>query len=58
VELKTAILETRTALREIERSYRRDIDQLETSLRLFTIIAAPALMVLLAGLIYWRRRNG
>ncbi len=58
VELKTAILETRTALREIERSYRRDIDQLETSLRLFTIIAAPALMLLLAGLIYWRRRNG
>ncbi|MGB1068327.1 MAG: Gldg family protein [Henriciella sp.] len=57
-ELKTAILETRTALREIERSYRRDIDQLETSLRLFTIIAAPGLMLLLAGLVYWRRRQG
>lgn len=57
-QLRRDIVETRRALRDIERRYRTDIDRLEALLRLFTVATGPVLMLALAGLLYWRRRRG
>ncbi|MEL7546290.1 MAG: GldG family protein [Pseudomonadota bacterium] len=55
--LRLNIVETRGALREIERSFRRDIDRLEGWLRLFTLAIGPIIMIGWALFIYWRRRR-
>lgn len=55
--LRVNIIETRSALREIERSFRRDIDRLEGWLRLITLATGPLIMIGMAMFIYWRRRR-
>lgn len=55
--LRVNIVETRSALREIERSFRRDIDRLEGWLRLVTLATGPFIMIGMAMFIYWRRRR-
>ena len=55
--LRLNIVETRGALREIERTFRRDIDRLEGWLRLITLATGPLIMIGLAMFIYWRRRR-
>ena len=55
--LRLNIVETRSALREIERTFRQDIDRLEAGLRVFTLATGPILMLGLAIYLYWRRRR-
>ncbi|MEO1642432.1 MAG: Gldg family protein [Pseudomonadota bacterium] len=52
------IINTRASLRDIERDFRREIDALELSLRLFTILGGPALLGLIGLFLWWRRRGG
>lgn len=51
------IVETREGLRQIERDFRREIDALELSLKAFTILGGPALMLLLGLFVWWRQRG-
>ena len=53
--LREDILSLRANLRDIERDYRRDIDQLESTLKAINIWGGPFL-VTLAGLLVWRRQ--
>ncbi|MEO0607527.1 MAG: GldG family protein [Pseudomonadota bacterium] len=55
--LREEIVSTRSRLRQIERDFRRDIDQLELRLRLFTILGGPALIGLLGLLLFFRSRR-
>jgi ABC-type uncharacterized transport system involved in gliding motility auxiliary subunit len=53
------MLQTRQQLRAVQLELNRDISQLETGMRLFTIVLVPALMTVLAigmGLVQRRRR--
>jgi ABC-type uncharacterized transport system involved in gliding motility auxiliary subunit len=53
------VLETRQKLRAVQLELNRDISQLETEMRIFTIVLVPALMTVLAigmGLLQRRRR--
>lgn len=54
--LREDILALRGRLRETERDYRRNIDQLEATLKAINIWGGPVL-VALAGLIVWRRQK-
>lgn len=56
-QLRENIVSTRASLREIERDFRREIDGLETRLRLFTILGGPLLMGLMGLLLWWRNRR-
>ena len=53
--LREDILTIRASLRDIERDYRRDIDQLEATLKAINIWGGP-LLVTLAGILVWRRQ--
>ena len=56
--LRENIIETRGRLREIERDFRREIDDLEMKLRLFTILGGPLLIGLIGlGLVFRKRRG-
>lgn len=55
-ELRQSVVQTRERLRIIERDFRRDIDQLEGTLRLINIWGGP-LIVLLIGLLIWFRKT-
>lgn len=55
--LREDIVTTRGRLRQIERDFRRDIDQLELKLRLFTILGGPLLMGLFGFIIFARTRR-
>ncbi|NQY39296.1 MAG: Gldg family protein [Henriciella sp.] len=55
--LREDIVTTRSRLRQIERDFRSDIDQLELNLRLFTILTGPLLMGGLGLLLYIRNRR-
>jgi ABC-type uncharacterized transport system involved in gliding motility auxiliary subunit len=53
------VLETRRKLRAVQLELNRDISQLETEMRIFTIVLVPALMTVLAigmGILQRRRR--
>lgn len=54
--LREDILSIRASLRDIERDYRRDIDQLESTLKAINIWGGP-LLVTLAGILVWRRQT-
>ncbi|MBA4225529.1 MAG: ABC transporter [Hyphomonas sp.] len=54
--LREDILSIRASLRDIERDYRRDIDQLESTLKAINIWGGP-LLVTLAGFLVWRRQT-
>jgi ABC-2 type transport system permease protein len=54
--LREDILGYRTRLRAIQRDYRKDIDQLESALKVINIWGGPGL-VALAGLIVWHRQR-
>ncbi|MFN3213414.1 MAG: GldG family protein [Henriciella sp.] len=56
--LRDDIVTTRSRLRQIERDFRSDIDQLELQLRLFTILTGPLLMGALGLLLFFRQRRG
>jgi ABC-2 type transport system permease protein len=57
-QLRAEILDTRARLREIEGDFRRDIDALESRLRLINIWTMPLLVIFAwLGLIAWRRRQ-
>ncbi|MCS6855948.1 MAG: ABC transporter, partial [Elioraea sp.] len=52
------ILATRRELRDVQRDLRRDIETLQTTLRLANIVAVPAVVGLVAiGLGVWRIRR-
>ena len=55
--LREDIVTTRGRLRQIERDFRRDIDQLELRLRLFTILGGPILIGLLGFAVFARNRR-
>jgi ABC-type uncharacterized transport system involved in gliding motility auxiliary subunit len=58
-DLQADIVQTRSKLRAVQFALRRDIDALETELRIFDIVAVPAVLTLLAivlGLLRRRRR--
>ena len=53
------VLQTRQKLRAVQLELNRDISQLETEMRIFTIVLVPALMTVLAigmGIVQRRRR--
>ena len=53
------MLQTRQKLRAVQLELNRDISQLETEMRIFTIVLVPALMTVLAigmGIVQRRRR--
>lgn len=54
--LRADIVALRDRLRSIERDYRRDIDRLESMLKLINIWGGPVLVGLL-GLLVWRRQT-
>ncbi|WP_439619198.1 Gldg family protein [Hyphomonas sp.] len=54
--LRADIVELRDRLRSIERDYRRDIDRLESMLKLINIWGGPILVGLI-GLVVWRRQT-
>ena len=56
--LRSEIVQTRARLRQIERDFRHDIDQLERRLRLFTLLTGPLILLFLGLLFNWRRRKG
>lgn len=56
-DLRGDIARIRESLRGIERSFRRDIDRLEGTLKLINIWGGPFLVSLL-GLLVWRRQKG
>jgi len=53
--LREDILHIRSNLRDIERDYRHDINQLEATLKAINIWGGP-LLVTLAGIFVWRRQ--
>ncbi|MEO1659913.1 MAG: GldG family protein [Pseudomonadota bacterium] len=55
--LREDIVSTRGRLRQIERDFRSDIDQLELRLRLFTILGGPLLIGLLGVALFLRNRR-
>jgi len=55
--LRADILETRARLRDIERGFRSEIDQLESILKAVNIWGGAALAVLLGLIIWWRGRR-
>lgn len=55
--LREDIVDTRSRLRQIERDFRSDIDQLELMLRLFTILGGPVLIGLFGLLLFFRNRR-
>ena len=58
-ELQAEIVQTRSRLRAVQFDLRRDIDRLETELRIFNIVLVPAVLTVLAivlGLARRRRR--
>lgn len=55
--LREEIVTTRSRLRQIERDFRRDIDQLELRLRLFTILGGPLLIGVIGLLLFFRGRR-
>jgi len=56
--LRAEASEVRGRLRAIEREFRRDIDRIELWLRIATVWAPPALVVLAGiGVFLWRRRS-
>ncbi|MEO0784140.1 MAG: GldG family protein [Pseudomonadota bacterium] len=55
--LRADILETRARLRDIERGFRSEIDQLEAVLKAVNIWGGAALAVLLGLIIWWRGRR-
>lgn len=55
--LREDIVTTRSRLRQIERDFRRDIDSLETWLRVFTILGGPLFVGLIGLLVFWRGRK-
>ena len=55
--LRQDIIDTRSRLRAIERDFRREIDGLEGWLKFINIFGGPILVALLAGLVWWRRRQ-
>ncbi|MEO0981466.1 MAG: Gldg family protein [Pseudomonadota bacterium] len=57
IRLREQIVDTRQRLREIERDYRRGVDGLEAWLRTLNIWGGPALIALVA-IVLWRRRAG
>jgi hypothetical protein len=53
------VLQTRQKLRAVQLELNRDISQLETEMRIFTIVLVPGLMTVLAigmGIVQRRRR--
>ena len=54
--LREDILTYRASLRAIERDYRRDIDQLESTLKVINIWGGP-ILVALCGLFVWQRQR-
>lgn len=56
--LREDIVTTRSRLRQIERDFRREIDQLELRLRLFTILGGPLLIGLFGIALFLRNRKG
>ena len=54
-ELRQNVVETRARLRQIERDFRSEIDQLEGRLRAINIWGGPFLVLLLAFLVWFRR---
>ena len=56
--LRETIIETRGRLRQIERDFRREIDDLELKLRLFTILGGPVLIGLIGLVLVVRKRRG
>lgn len=55
-ELRQSVVQTRASLRQIERDFRREIDQLEGRLKFLNIWGGP-LLVLLLGLLVWIRQK-
>lgn len=55
--LREDIVTTRSRLRQIERDFRRDIDDLELKLRLFTILGGPLLIGLIGLVMLFRKRR-
>jgi ABC-type uncharacterized transport system involved in gliding motility auxiliary subunit len=51
-------LEIRKELRQVQHDLQRDIDRLGTQLKLVNIVLVPALVIVLAVLLGWRRRQG
>lgn len=56
-ELRQSVVETRARLRQIERDFRQEIDQLEGWLRFINIWGGPLLVLLLGGLVWLRHRR-
>lgn len=54
--LRADIVLLRGSLRDIERAYRKDVDRVETTLKLINIWGGP-LIVCLIGLLVWRREH-
>jgi ABC-type uncharacterized transport system involved in gliding motility auxiliary subunit len=50
-------LEIRKELRQVQHNLQRDIDRLGTRLKLINIVLVPALVIVLAILLGWRRRH-
>jgi ABC-type uncharacterized transport system involved in gliding motility auxiliary subunit len=50
-------LEIRKELRQVQHDLQRDIDRLGTRLKLVNIVLVPALVIVLAVLLGWRRRH-
>jgi ABC-type uncharacterized transport system involved in gliding motility auxiliary subunit len=50
-------LEIRKDLRQVQHDLQRDIDQLGTRLKLLNIVVVPALVILVAVFLGWRRRQ-
>ena len=55
--LREDIVTTRSRLRQIERDFRSDIDQLELQLRLFTILCGPLLIGIFGLVLFVRNRR-
>ena len=55
--LREDIVSTRSRLRQIERDFRSDIDQLELNLRLFTILGGPLLIGIFGVFVFLRNRR-
>ncbi|MEO1305139.1 MAG: Gldg family protein [Pseudomonadota bacterium] len=55
--LREDIVSTRSRLRQIERDFRSDIDQLELNLRLFTILGGPLLIGVFGVFVFLRNRR-
>lgn len=57
-QLRAEMSEARNRLRAIERSFRQDIDRLESALRFWTLWMPPLMILLIGlGISIWRRRR-